>query len=74
MKWDNYIMKHHFFDRWLNENFGKKQDPQKPVVIAYGDASFSSCGKYQPPTPNKWFLDRLSQKYCVIMVNEYNTS
>jgi hypothetical protein len=74
MKWDNYIMKQKFMDNWMNKHFGKYQDPQHPVVIAYGAASFSSTGKYQPPTPNKWFLDQLSRRYCVIMVDEYNTS
>ena len=62
----DYMMHQKFLDRWLNENFGPKNTStaERPVVIALGDAGFSSCSKHHAPSPNKKMADMLAKRYC----------
>lgn len=48
--------------------------PPRPIVIALGDASFHHAGRFQPPTPNKRIGRMLEERYCVMRVDEHNTS
>ena len=47
---------------------------RKNVVVAFGDASFSSCGKGQAPVPIRGLKQRLTYHTSVCRVDEYFTS
>lgn len=46
----------------------------RPIVVALGDASFSHASRYQPATPNTRVKRMLEDRYCVVSVDENNTS
>ncbi|KAI3638146.1 hypothetical protein MIR68_003757 [Amoeboaphelidium protococcarum] len=59
--------------RKLRKSYGKLQPPDKPPVIAFGDAGVKHfCGN--PPVPVKKFADESSRRALVVITPEYQTS
>ena len=66
-------MRQKFIDTYIFDHF-LKDNEDKPIVVAMGEAAFSSCAKGSAPIPKKKIFKALANKVTMIMVNEFNTS
>ena len=65
-----YSAKKSTYDRFFKSIF----DPEKPTVIAYGDAGFASTSKYELSAPTSTLEKQCSKWFKIVKVDEFRTT